>query len=249
MEVTALITCKNEEDVIGACLESIKWADEILVVDSGSEDRTVEIARAGGARVEFHEYRDAATQKNWAIPRASHEWVLVVDSDERVTPELAREIQALLSGEPRHAAYRIGRRNSFLGSDVRWGNWGSDAVKRLFLRDRARYPEKRVHADLDVDGTVGKLRGMLRHRTVRCLDDFFGKMNRYAGWWAEQACRDGRRAGFWQLAAHPAWHFFRSYVLKLGFLDGLAGLAIAELGAASVVKKYLRLREMRSGGK
>src|ERR1700730_11734997 len=153
-KLSVVIPCFNEEEMIGKCLESVKFASEILVVDSFSTDRTVEIARAGATRVLQHEYINSAMQKNWVIPQARNEWVLIVDSDEQVTPELAKEIQRLLEN-PQYEGYWIRRRNFFLGKEIKNGTWRNDKVLRLFRRGLARYQAKHVHAEIELQGRAG----------------------------------------------------------------------------------------------
>lgn len=248
-QLTVLIPCRNEERNIRPCIESVKAiADELLVADSGSRDRTVEIARELGARIIEREYVNSADFKNWAIPQAAHEWVLVVDSDERVTPELAAEIRKVLAEGPRYDAYRIWRRNHFFGHPIRRGGWGSDSVVRLFRRAVSRYQVRRVHADVIVDtGRVGKLGGKLAHYTYWTFEQYFEKFQRYTTWSAQDLYEKGRRAGFCSLALRPAFRFFRQYVLKRGFLDGRPGLIMCTFAALSVFTKYAKLWAMHKG--
>lgn len=242
-KLTVLVPCRNEEEMLPAALESVRWADEIYVVDSFSTDRSVEIARAAGARVEEHEYVNSATQKNWAIPRATHEWVMVLDCDERVTPELAAEIQRVLE-RPAHDGYRVRRRSFFLGREIRHCGWERDAVLRLFRRDRGRYLDREVHADVEVEGgNVGWLEGKLLHFTVRSLGQYFEKFGRYTTWAAGDLEKRGARAGFLSLFLRPAARFLKMYLLRLGFLDGLHGLVLCTLAAMSVFTKYAKLWE------
>jgi glycosyltransferase involved in cell wall biosynthesis len=157
--LSVIVTTGNEARNIVACLASVQWAAEIIVVDSGSRDATVELARPLAHQVLEHPYESPARQKNWAIPQARHPWVLILDADERVTPELAAEIRALLAAGPGRRGYWIYRRNTFLGREIRHGGWERDRVIRLFARDHARYPDVQVHEEMQVDGEVGVLRG------------------------------------------------------------------------------------------
>ncbi|MBN2056615.1 glycosyltransferase family 2 protein [bacterium] len=249
-KLTVLIPCRNEERHIGACLESVRWADEILVVDSGSTDRTVEIARTYTDRILEHEYVNSAAQKNWAIPQAANEWVLIVDADERVTPELADEITRLLAGEPAANGYYIYRRNHFLGREIHHSGWQRDKVLRLFRKSVSLYPEKWVHADMIVDGPVAKLRNKLLHYTCEDLETYMKKWDRYTTWAGRDLVQRGRRIGAWRLVTRPAWRFFRQYILYRGFLDGLEGYLICRLAAMSVFVKHAKAwaeqREERS---
>jgi glycosyltransferase involved in cell wall biosynthesis len=241
--LTALIPAFNEEETLPECLASVAFADEVYVVDSFSTDRTVELAEAAGARVEQHEYGYSAAQKNWAIPRASHDWVLLVDADERVTPALAEEIQGLLQEGPRADGYWIRRDNYFLGRRVRHGGWESDRVIRLFRRDLARYQDREVHAEIDLPGPLPCLGGRLEHHTFRSFSQYLPKLDRYSRWGASQAYTDGKRAGAGTVLGHTVGRFVKMYLLRGGFLDGGRGLVLSGLAAFAVYLKYARLWE------
>jgi glycosyltransferase involved in cell wall biosynthesis len=244
--VTAIVMTKNEEEMLPGCLETLAWADEVLVVDSGSADRTVEIARAAGARVETHPYEGQGQQSNWAIDRASHDWIFLLDADERASEPLVGEVRGLLArdGGPPRNAYRIPRRSRFLGRRIRFGGWGRDYVTRLFRKDRARYPEEAVHVDVVAEGRTGKLGGFIDHDTCRTLEEYFDKFGRYTTASAEKLLRRGRRAGLFALLVRPAFRFFRMFILRAGFLDGRDGAVVAGLAMASVFVKYVKLREL-----
>jgi glycosyltransferase involved in cell wall biosynthesis len=243
--LTALVTCGNEEAMIGDCLASLRFADEILVVDSFSTDRTLEIARPLATRILQHEYVNPAAQKNWAIPQAAHEWVLLLDADERVPPELAQEVRHLLQN-PQHDFYWIRRRNFFLGREIRHGTWKTDKVLRLFRRDRGRYQDKQVHEEIVVTSTPGWCRARLLHYSYRSLDDYLRKVSRYSAWGADEAWRRGRRGTAGRILGHSVGHFLKSYVLKAGFLDGPEGLIIAFMEAYHGFFKYAKLYERQS---
>jgi glycosyltransferase involved in cell wall biosynthesis len=244
-KLTALIPCYNEAGNIEDCLRSVSFADEVLVVDSFSTDGTPDLARGLCTRLLQHEYVNSATQKNWAIPLAAHEWVLVVDADEQVTPELRAEITELLAGEPECDGYRIYRRNHFFGHPIRYCGWQSDDVLRLFKRDGCRYLDREVHADVMVDsGKVGVLSGRLLHFTYRSMDQYLEKFGRYTTWAAGDLRTQGKRATVFRLLVRPAWRFFRQFVLRGGFLDGRPGLVLCGLSAMSVFTKYAKLWAM-----
>jgi glycosyltransferase involved in cell wall biosynthesis len=243
--LSVIVTTYNEEVNIAECLESVLWADEILVVDSFSTDRTVEIARGHPVTVLQREYFGSAAQKNWSLDRVAHEWVLIIDADERVPEPLAREILTLLAGDPGANGYYIRRENVFIDKVIRHSGWSTDKVVRLFRRDKGRYPNRRVHADLEIEGPVPVLRSPFLHYTFRSFDQYFGKFLNYAEWGAAQAFRDGRRAGLIEIGFRPGWRFFRMYVLQAGFLDGLHGLVLCALQAFGVFLKYARLWEYR----
>lgn len=243
-KVSILVPTFNEERSIRACLETVRWADEIVVVDSFSTDRTVEIAREFTDRILQHEYVNSATQKNWAIPQVAHPWVMIVDSDERVTPELRDEILGVLENGRGLDGFRIRRANHFLGKRVRFCGWQHDAVLRLFRRDLGRYLPREVHADVVIEGgRVGWLRGRLLHYTFDSFEQYLRKFNRYTTWASGDRAKRTRQVRWHHLALRPAWRFFRQYVLQLGFLDGLTGLVICSLAAHSVFLKYAKLWE------
>jgi glycosyltransferase involved in cell wall biosynthesis len=242
--ITVIVPTFNEEGNIGDCLATLSFADEILVVDSFSTDRTVERAKEfPGVRVLQHEYFGNGPQCNWAIERASHVWILVVDADERVPPDLAREVASIVVAGSGASFYRIRRDDVFFGRVVRHGGLGSHGLVRLFRKGSAWYPNRRVHADLEVRGPVPRLRHRLTHYTYRSFPDYVEKLRRYAEWGAADRFRKGRRAGLLAVALHPAWRFARMYFLQAGFLDGTAGLVVCGLQGYCTFLKYARLWE------
>ncbi len=245
LPLTVLIPTLNEARNLRDCLASVSWADEILVVDSLSTDDTVAIATAAGARVIVQACVNIEAQKNWALPQCTHPWVLIVDADERLTPELAAEIRELLArGSPPHAAYAIRRRTFVFGRELHYSGMQGDRVTRLFDRQRARYPDREVHADLQVEGTTGRLRYPMLHLTSRTLDDYLDRMRRYSTWAANDWWKRGRRVSALPIIVHPCSRFFSTYVWKRGFLDGLPGLLYAALSAASVLMRWAKLWAM-----
>ena len=245
-KVSVIITTFNEEWNIAACVESVLWADEIFLVDSYSTDRTMEIARQYPIVTRRREYFGSAAQKNWSIDRVKHNWVLVLDADERVTDELAREILEILGEEPEYRGYYIRRQNIMAGKMIRHSGWSTDKVIRLFHRGHGRYPNRRVHADVDIDGPIPILRNYLTHYTFRNFDQYLEKSLNYARWGAAQAFREGRTAGFKEVGARPFWRFIRSYFLQLGILDGLHGLVVCGLQGFGVFLKYAWLWDHRT---
>lgn len=246
--LTVLIPTYNEENSIRDCLESIKWADEIFVVDSFSADRTLEICREYTDRIVQHEYVNSATQKNWAIPQASHKWVMVVDSDERVSERLHASIERTLENTNGYDGFYVKRESFFLGRLVEHGGWDKDYVLRLFNRERGRYQDREVHARIVVEGREGYLEGPLYHYTYESLDQYFEKFHRYTTWSANDLRAGGRRATWTNLALRPWMRFLKMYVLRRGFLDGKHGLVLSFLAAFNVFTKYARLWEMEAGG-
>jgi glycosyltransferase involved in cell wall biosynthesis len=243
--LTVLVPCKNEREQLAACIGSVKdLATEVLVADSGSTDGSLEIARALGARVIEREYRTYGDFLNWAIPQASYPWVLVLDGDERVTPALAAEIRAVLA-RPAHDGYRLPRLNYFLGHAIRFGPWKNDHFMRLVRRDLAYYEGPTDHAISKLrSGTVGRLRAQLIHYTCTSYDRYLPKLQRYAAVQAAVWHEQGRRTSITQLLFRGPLRFFQGYVLRLGFLDGLAGLQVCALVAYVSYLKLARLWEL-----
>lgn len=245
-KLSAIVTSFNEALNIKECLESVSFADEVLLVDSFSTDETVELARqVPGVRLLQREYFGSAAQKNWAMDQTTHPWILIVDADERVTPGLSREIVALLERGPDASYYSIRRRNLFLDRLIRHSGWSTDKVVRLVRRGAARYPRRRVHADIEVDGPAPTLEHGLLHYTFRSLRQYLEKLHRYAEWGAADAFRKGKRAGAVELLLRPAWRFVRMYVFQAGFLDGRHGLVLCTLQAYGVFLKWAKLWEWR----
>jgi glycosyltransferase involved in cell wall biosynthesis len=244
--VTAIIHTLNEVEQIEECLRTVEWADEIYLVDSISSDGTVERVREKfpQARVEQREYLGAASTKNYAIDRASHDWIFVIDADERVTPELRDEILRTLAGPLDHWAYSVGRRNFMLGKEVKYSGLQRDRVTRLFHREHARYPNKRVHADLLVDGPTLDLRHKMLHYYIRSFDHMIAKMTRYANWGAAQMYIDGKTTNALDVLGHTFGKFVRDYVFNLGFLDGARGVISVGMHVYYTFWKYAKLWEL-----
>lgn len=224
----AIIT-RNEAANLPRTLASVRWAGEIVVVDSGSTDATLEIARDAGARVFEEPWKGFATQKNSAIAHTTGDWILSLDADEEVSPELALEIQSLLGGEPAFGAYRIPRLNHFLGEPLRHGGYWPDPKLRLFRRGAAQFAERPVHEIMQADGPTGQLEGHLLHRCYPTLSEYIEHMNRYSSIAAEALVTQGRTGGsclwlIWNALLNPAATFLYNYIFRLGFLDGRAGL-------------------------
>jgi len=244
--LTAIITTLNEELNIRDCLASVAFADRILVVDSFSTDRTVEIARAfPKAEVVQREYFGSAAQKNWAMDRVETPWFLIVDADERIPEKLAREILAVIEKNPPENQFYIRRENVFVDRVIRHSGWSTDKVVRLIRRGTARYPNRRVHADLAAEGPTPTLLSPMTHFTCRSLSHYLEKLHRYAGWGAADAFRQGKNAGVAELLFRPAWRFVRMYVVQGGFLDGLHGLILCSLQSWGVFLKWSRVWEWR----
>jgi glycosyltransferase involved in cell wall biosynthesis len=241
--LTVTIITLNEAANIDACLESVRWADEVLVVDSGSKDGTPDRARARGARVLARDWPGYAAQKNFAAEQATHDWILSVDADERVTPALAEEIQRTLSTAPSAAGYRVPRVTFHLGRWIRTTDWYPDHQLRLYHRKQANWPPRLVHESVSASGSVGQLQGELQHFAYRDLSHHYATMDRYTSLAAEEMRAAGRRAGVSDLLIHPFAAFLRNYILKRGVLDGVPGLIISSMNAYYVFLKFAKLYE------
>ena len=245
--VTAVIAAHNESANIEACIASVDWASQVIVVENDSIDDTVDRARGAGATVISPKFTTIGAQRNHAIGRVATPWVFVLDADERCTPELAAEITRVVATPGNHAAFRVPRRNFFLGKEIRHGGWGSDRPVRLFKRE-LRYNASLVHEHVDVTAEVGALKNALLHYTYTSLDQYFEKFNRYSRWWAVQNHARGRRGSAAAVVFKPPARFISMYLLKGGFLDGAPGIVVACLAAASVMAKYARLWELSRKG-
>ena len=227
--LSVVLITLNEALNLPRTLRSVSWAQEVIVVDSGSTDDTASIARVAGARVIEESWKGFAAQKNSAIAKAGGDWVLSLDADEEVSPELAREIQALMSGEPTFIAYRVPRLNHFLGRPLRHGGYWPDPKLRLFKRGAARFEERAVHETMEFAGLAGQLKSPLLHHCYPTLDDYVEHMNRYSTLGAKMLVDSGRAPRsvdglLWHSMVNPAATFVYNYVFRLGFLDGTAGL-------------------------
>ncbi len=240
-----LVPSFNSEAVIEACLRSVSWADEIVVCDSFSCDRTTEIAGRVGSRIIQHTYVDSASQKNWAIPQLTHEWVLIVDTDERVPPELRREIEFAISQPSGCTGFRVPRANHFFGRWLKHGAEWPDYQLRLFRKDSARYEQRRVHAHMRLQGPSGTLTTPLLHFPHQSLPEVRRTLlGRYARWEAEQKRADGVRFGLHQLLLRPGGAFLSRYIVRSGYRDGWQGLLMAAVWACYVFISYWNLKEL-----
>ncbi len=236
----ALIT-KNENDNIKACLESVAWADEIVISDSGSTDDTLEIAARFTDRIFIdRDWQGFGIQRQRAQSRATGDWVLFIDADERVTPELKEEILGVLEQDDRGSIYALSRLSWCFGDFIRHSGWYPDYVDRLFPRDKAAYNDALVHEKLVYPSSMtrARLNGELLHFTFRDLEHWVGKTGTYAAAWAKQRELKGKTSSLTKAILHALAGFFRAYVLRRGFLDGRQGLLLAILGAYSKFLKY-----------
>ena len=246
MMLSVVVITRNEQAAIRRCLESVAWADEIVVLDAGSSDDTARIARECGARVHIAaDWPGFGPQKNRALALATGDWVLSLDADEWVSPELRAAIERALAVAGDHAAFRVPRQSSYCGRFMRHSGWWPDYVTRLFRRGAARFSDDRVHERLLVDGTVGALHEPLLHEAIRDLDEAIVKMNAYSSAGAMTQLERGGKSSLARAVWHGAWTFFRTYVLRAGFLDGREGFMLAVSNAEGAYYRYLKLMLLR----
>jgi glycosyltransferase involved in cell wall biosynthesis len=244
MKISATIITRNEERNLPRAIESLRCCDEILVVDSGSTDRTVEIAERFGARVLEANWRGYAGQKNYASDQALHDWVLSIDADEALSEDLEGEIWALKKRGPAYDAYTLPRMAQYLGRWILHSGWYPDRKIRLFDRRKARWVGDYVHESVMSEGRVGALEGNLLHYTCQSLSEHMRTMNGYTTLAAEELAARRQRVTYGDLLFKPPWTFFKTYVLQRGFRDGVEGLAIAYMAALYTFLKYAKARFM-----
>jgi glycosyltransferase involved in cell wall biosynthesis len=252
VKISACIIAKDEADRIGPCLESVSFCDEVLVLDSGSRDGTPDLCRRAGARVIETDWPGWVAQKNRAVDAATHDWILSLDADERVDPELRAALEAIRArGDPGPggaAAFEMTRKTFVHGRWILHGGWYPEWRVRLFDRRRARWGGVDPHDRVEPAGPVERVgRGALEHLTYRSLADQVAQMNRFSDAAAKELFARGRRASLLSLVFRPPFKFFRMYVLRAGFLDGRAGFVLAFLSACSVFLKYAKLWELARG--
>jgi glycosyltransferase involved in cell wall biosynthesis len=238
-QLSAIVITRNEADNIGACLDSVAFCDERVVVDSGSTDATVQIARDRGARVETHDWRGFGPQKNYALSLATGTWVLTIDADERVTPELAAAVKRAVNDDSADA-FEFPRRSSFCGRTMRHSGWYPDYVLRLFRRGRAQFDDVIVHERVICNGTVKRLAAPLLHFPVHRLEDALSRMDRYSTASAARLVAAGRKVGFMTGIGHGLYAFLRTYILQAGFLDGAEGFLLAVANAEGSYYRYMK---------
>lgn len=243
MRITATVVTLNEERNIARAIESLRCADEVVVVDCGSTDRTCEIAVRLGARVIEEPWRGYARQKNFAAGVAEYEWILSIDADESITEELEAEILTLKKDGARFDGYSFPRLAQYLGRWIRHSGWYPDRKVRLYDRRKAEWVGEFVHESVRVNGTVGELQGNLLHYTCASLSEHLRTLDRYTSLAARELAAQGKAVTMRRLTMDPAWTFFRTYVLQRGFLDGRQGLAIAWMAALYTFLKYAKACE------
>ncbi len=242
-KLSAVVITFNEENNLGACLRSLAFADEIVVADCGSSDRTMEIAIELGARVVSGPWTGFGPFKHWATQQARHDWILSLDADESVTPELQNSIATALIN-PRHAAWLLPRRNRFMGRWLRHGEGYPDWCLRLFDRRRAQWSDDAVHEKVITGAPVGKLAGDLLHQSEQGIADYLDKQNRYTSLQAERLAASGKKPGLARMLLSPLLRFIKFYILRAGFLDGLPGLVHIGIGCFNSFIKAAKTREL-----
>jgi len=241
--ISATIITKNEERNIADCLSTLTWADEIVVLDSGSTDRTMEIARTFTDKVFMKEWAGQGLQKNRAVALAQGPWIFSIDADERVMPELAEEIRRVTINSP-HRAYAMRRKNFYRRQWIRFGGWWPEWITRLFIKSEAQFSNRIIHEALQVEPPVGKLTNPLHHHSYRAAEEFMERDHRYSVLAAREMNREGRRATLWTAVSHSLFTLFQFYILRLGFLDGGAGVLIAVSRFTGCFYRYMILREL-----
>lgn len=241
--LTIVIAARNEAVNIGAAVASARFADQVLVLDSGSTDGTIEIARAAGATVVETDWPGYGPQQNRGIDLAQSDWIFSLDADERITEPLAAEILAAI-GHGEHDGYDVPRRSLFVSRFMRHSGWWPDRTRRLVRSGKGRFTEHLIHANLRIEGSVGHLQEPMIHYSYRDLDSVIEKMNRYSAGSALDLFQRGRRATLGSAVRHGIWAFLRTYVIKLGILDGAEGFMVAVANAEASYYKHLKLREL-----
>jgi glycosyltransferase involved in cell wall biosynthesis len=244
-KLTAIIPTYNEEHNVVDAIKSLDFADEIMIVDSFSTDNTIGLAKPLSTTILQREYENSASQKNWAIPQAKHKWILLLDADERITPELKSEVIQILKSNPDTSGFWIHRINHFMGKRIRFSGWQGDKVIRLFKRDECRYEEKHVHSEIIAQGKVGVMTHYISHNTFVSLEAMQNKLDRYARWQAKDYDGKTGRITYFHTVFKPLVRFIKHYIFQLGILDGKVGYIISSLQANAVKMRYHYLKKLR----
>ncbi|MCF6807147.1 glycosyltransferase family 2 protein [Thiotrichales bacterium 19S9-12] len=245
-DLSVILIVKNEQRDIKRCLESVQWADEIIIVDSGSTDQTLSIAKNYTNKIFLHDWQGYGRQKQYALSKATKSWVLSLDADEVVTEALKNEILGLFHNfeEQDHDAFQIPFQSYFLDQPVKHGDWKGEKHIRLFKRQKGSFDQAELHENLIIQGKIGKLKGRIDHYSYANLEDVLDKLSRYAIAGAKARYNQGKKSSFFYAWFKSKWAFFRSYVIKLGFLDGKIGFILAYYIADYTFYRYVKLIEM-----
>jgi len=247
-KLSVLIITKNEEQHITALLPSLDFADEIVIVDSGSTDKTVESAKSFGAKVLFRAFDYHAAQKNWGLTQLNNDWVLVIDADERVPNELKEEIISILNREHiQEKAFWIKRTNFLMGEKVKYSGWQNDKVIRLFDNSCCKYNDKLVHEEVETKEKIGVLTHRLEHYTYKNFKTYFDKLQKYSTQKAIIKSKKYKSVGLYHLIAKPGAKFFKRFVIEKGFLDGKIGIVISSMAAFHDFLVYLKVWRIKNG--
>lgn len=241
MKITAIIPTFNEEIHIEKAIESVSFADEIIVIDSYSTDRTVELAKKHDVRIIERVFDDFSTQKNFAISQAENEWIYILDADERVTPELQLEILEAVKSPKNFVGFYVYRTFYFLNKKIRFGGWNRDKVVRLFLKEYCQYDGNLVHEIIKAEGELGFLKQKVEHFSYRGFDHYTSKLNQYSGLQAQQLYDQGKKVTIFHLLVKPPVRFLIHYIIRLGILDGFSGFVLASTQAYGVYTRYVKL--------
>ena len=245
-KITAIIPTGNEEHNIVDAINSVSFANEIMIVDSFSKDKTIELATPLVDTVLQREYQNSASQKNWAIPQAKHDWIIILDADERITEELREEIISTINSNKFFSGFWIRRENHFMGKKVNFSGWRGDKVIRLFKRDECIYEDKNVHSEIVSNGKISILKNKLIHNTFISKENYLKKLERYARWQAKDYDQKTGKINIYHTQIKPLARFIKHYILQLGILDGHVGYVISSLQAKAVRMRYYYLQEYRN---
>jgi glycosyltransferase involved in cell wall biosynthesis len=243
-KISVIVITKDEEKNISDCLKSVEWADEIIVVDAESTDRTIELAKKYTDKIFIRKWEGYVPQKKYALSLASNEWVLSVDADERITTELKNEILNISSGT--FDGYKIRRKNFLLNKEITSCGWGNDYQLRLFKKEKTNLTERLVHEGFTVDGKIGMLKNPMLHYTFSSFTDYFNKINYYTSLKAEELFKQKRKINGWTIFSHTVSAFFLFFINKRGFRDGVRGLIISLLHSVSTMLNYIKLWELQN---
>jgi glycosyltransferase involved in cell wall biosynthesis len=244
IKISVTVITKNEEKNISDCLKSVQWADEIIVVDSESTDRTVELAKQFTDKIFIRKWEGYVPQKRYALSLAANEWVLSLDADERVTPELKEEILNLSPGE--YSGFRIRRKNFLMKKEITSCGWEKDYQLRLFKKNKADLNDRLVHEKFVVEGKVGTLNSPMLHYTFSSFKEYFEKINNYTSLKAEELLSKKKKVGGWTIFSHTVSAFFAFFFIRRGFKDGVYGLIISLLHSVSTMMNYVKLWELQN---
>ena len=246
MSLSVIIITKNEEHNIRRCLDSVKWADEIILIDSQSTDKTVEIAMGYGAKIYSPEWRGYGPAKQEGVKKATGEWILSIDADEEVTPELAEEIKKTLKAENSYNGYLINRHTNFLGKWINHCGWYPDYLLRLFRKESGNFNDALIHEKVEINGKTRELKAELLHYSYPNLETYLERFNRYTTLGAEVAFAKGKKARNFDIVFRPFVSFIDHFITHQGFQDGLEGFIISVLSSMAVMVKYVKLRHLQN---